>query len=48
MRKLAARTATEIDSNLVSLSHRPLVFLVYLISIKFAFRTLSEEPAWLG
>ena len=48
MGKLAARTVIEIDGSLVSVSHRPLVFLVYLISIKFAFRSLSEEPAWQG
>lgn len=45
--RMAARTATELDGRLVLVSHRPLVVLVFLVSVKSLVKSLGNEAAAL-
>lgn len=46
--RLARRTSTELDGKLVSASHRPLVIMVFLVSLQHLLKYLSIESVLQG
>ncbi|MCL6639619.1 MAG: mechanosensitive ion channel family protein [Firmicutes bacterium] len=46
--RLAARTNTDLDEKLVGVSHRPLVILIFLFSLKYGSNYLAAGPVLNG